>query len=96
MRVAYLLPLLLLAGCQAVMGAFGYVPVEAADGGEPARLMPSALGIEEAVGISGGASIVVGVLLNMWRNHTRAKAVAAAAEAGRYVSSQHVEGKGSN
>lgn len=82
-----------LAGCKTVAGALGFVPVELVDGGGPAQVVPSGLGIEEAVGISGGASLIAAVCLNIFRNHTRAKMAAAAAEAGRFVSSPLVSGQ---
>ena len=60
-----------LVGCKAIAAAAGFVPVETVDGGPPASI----IGLEEAAGVSGVASLLAVVGLNFFRNYTRAKAL---------------------
>lgn len=75
MKLASLASLLALTSCKTIAAGLGFVPVEAVDGGPPASL----LGIEEAAGVSGVASLLAVVGLNAYRNYTRAKALHAEA-----------------
>ncbi len=71
MKLASLASLLALTSCKTIAAGLGFVPVEAVDGGPPASI----LGLEEAAGVSGAASLLAVVGLNLYRNYTRAKAL---------------------
>ena len=71
MKLASIASLLALTSCKTIAAGLGFVPVEVVDGGPPTSL----LGIEEAAGVSGIASLLAVVGLNAYRNYTRAKAL---------------------
>jgi hypothetical protein len=77
MRYAFAIGLLLaLCGCATIAGMLGFVPTEEVDGG-PA----TSLGIEAATAASGAFTVLVVVAQNLYRNHTRAKALRAKLDA---------------
>lgn len=67
------------AGCSTIADLAGYVPVDVVDKGPTPTVIPSGVGLEEAVGISGAASVIASIGLNLYRNWTRAKIIKTAA-----------------
>ena len=60
---------LLATGCGAIANMLGYTATDSLDGRGPTNLLPSAQGLVE----SGGTTAAGVILLNLYRNWTRAK-----------------------